>query len=138
MINRNDASINIRGNVSKSEVQGGKIHTVSSTNPTENKVAIEVNGDVTDSAKVVGGEILISADLRAEILETLESVNRIPVTNKESIAIDAIKQKIKENPTLKQRLISASKAGGTEALKAIFDHPVISISIETIKGFLEA
>ena len=41
-------------------------------------------------------------------------------------------------PTLKQRLISALKAGAVEALKAIFNHPIINIPIETIKGWIEA
>jgi hypothetical protein len=42
------------------------------------------------------------------------------------------------NPTLKARLKGALKAGSIETVKAIFNHPAISIPIETIKGFLEA
>jgi len=47
-------------------------------------------------------------------------------------------KKIKHNPTLKDRLISAFKAGGIEALKTIFNHPAVSIPVETIKGFIES
>ena len=50
----------------------------------------------------------------------------------------AIHDEIKNNPTLKARLQSALKAGGLEALKAIFNHPLFNIPAETIKGFIEA
>jgi hypothetical protein len=43
---------------------------------------------------------------------------------------------IRNNPTIKARLINAIKQGGTEALKVFF--PVVSIPMETIRGFLEA
>jgi hypothetical protein len=51
---------------------------------------------------------------------------------------EAIHDEIKNNPTLKARLQSALKAGGLEALKAIFNHPFFNIPAETIKGFIEA
>ncbi|MEH2257708.1 hypothetical protein [Nostoc sp.] len=51
---------------------------------------------------------------------------------------EGVKQEIKHNPTLKARLQAAIKAGKVEALKAIFNHPLFSISAETIKGWLEA
>lgn len=51
-------------------------------------------------------------------------------------------QEIKQNPTVRDRLWSAFKAGGIEALKqaldAIYKNPFVSISVETVKGFLEA
>ncbi|BAY42731.1 hypothetical protein SAMD00079811_03090 [Scytonema sp. HK-05] len=77
-------------------------------------------------------------DLKAEIRKTLDELAKNPITQKEAVATEAIKEEIKANPTLKQRLLNALKEGGTEALKVIFEHPVVSISIETIKGFLEA
>jgi predicted transcriptional regulator len=79
-----------------------------------------------------------SIDLKAEIRKTLDELAKNPITRKEAVATEAIKEEIKANPILKERLLNALKAGGTEALKAIFNHPVVSISIETIKGFLEA
>lgn len=138
MTYNNDASIKIGGSVSKSEVAGGEIRTEQSTSSTENKVAIEIGKDVTDSAKVIGGKIYVSSDLRAEIQQTLNQLAQSPITSKEAVATEAIKEQIKSSPNLKQRLLNALKEGGTEALKAVFNHPVVSISIETIKGFLEA
>jgi hypothetical protein len=43
---------------------------------------------------------------------------------------------------LRDRLWNTFKAGGVEALKqaldAVYKNPAVSISVETIKGFLEA
>jgi internalin A len=50
----------------------------------------------------------------------------------------ALHREIQRNPTLKARLVNALKAGGMEALKAIFNHPAFSIPAETVKGWLEA
>lgn len=59
---------------------------------------------------------------------------------KQNLAESAVE--IKHNPTIKARLLSALKAGGTEVLKlaldAIFKNPAVSISVETVKGFIEA
>ena len=53
-----------------------------------------------------------------------------------------IEREINNNPTIKARLLNALKAGGTEALtqalEAVFKNPLVSIPVETIKGFIEA
>ncbi|NMF64215.1 hypothetical protein DP113_07420 [Brasilonema octagenarum UFV-E1] len=138
MTNTNRASIKIGGGVNGSKVEGGKIRTEKSTSSTENNVDIIIDKDVTNSAEIIGGEIHVSSDLKAEIQELLNELAKNPITRKEAVAIEVIKEHINDNPSLKQRLLSALKAGGTEALKAIFNHPVVSVSVETVKGFLEA
>jgi internalin A len=76
------------------------------------------------------------AEAAAEIQQLL---NQLAQTNPTTDTVtQAIYQEIKRNPTLKARLISALKAGGMEALKAIFNHPLFSIPAETVKGWLEA
>ena len=76
------------------------------------------------------------AEAAAEIQQLL---NQLAQTNPTTDAvIEAVHQKIKTDPTLKARLLAALKAGGLEALKAIFNNPAFSIPAETIKGFLEA
>jgi pantoate kinase len=42
---------------------------------------------------------------------------------------------IENNPSLKARVIGALKAGGTEALKGLINHPLASLFIECIKGW---
>nr|WP_290221322.1 pentapeptide repeat-containing protein [Trichocoleus desertorum] len=77
------------------------------------------------------------AEAAAEIQQLLDQLAQMDQTSTEVVA-EAIHQEIKRNPTLKARLVSALKAGGLEALKAIFDHPLFSIPAETVKGWLEA
>jgi uncharacterized protein YjbI with pentapeptide repeats len=76
------------------------------------------------------------AEAAAEIQQLL---NQLAQSNPTTDAVtEAVHQKIKTDPTFKARLLAALKAGGLEALKAIFNHPAFSIPAETIKGFLEA
>lgn len=77
--------------------------------------------------------------------EIQQLLNHLSVTyptttesQKQVVVNQAIEQEIKHNPTFKARLRAALKAGGIEALKAIFNHPAVSIPIETIKGWIEA
>lgn len=140
MASKNDGSINIRGRVDNSTVKGSEIeiYTPQPGIDTENNVSITVEKDVTNSAKIEGGKIYISADLRAEVQQFLEKLAQSPITQNEAVATEAMKQEINKKPTLKQRFISALEAGGIEALKAIFNHPAVNIPVETVKGFLEA
>lgn len=61
---------------------------------------------------------------------------------KQAAIVHKVEQQIKQNPTLRDRLLNALKDGSVEALKqaldAVYKNPVVSISVETIKGFLEA
>ncbi|MHC5739977.1 pentapeptide repeat-containing protein [Nostoc sp.] len=71
--------------------------------------------------------------------EIQQLLNQLAHTNLTTDAVtEAVHQKIKTDPTFKARLLAALKAGGLEALKAIFNHPAFSIPAETIKAFLEA
>lgn len=71
--------------------------------------------------------------------EIHQLLNELAQTNPTTdVVTEAIHQKIKTDPTFKARLLAALKAGGLEALKAIFNHPAFSIPLETIKGYLEA
>ncbi|GJD22601.1 hypothetical protein RIVM261_075570 [Rivularia sp. IAM M-261] len=78
-----------------------------------------------------------------DLLAQLQSTNStITEAQKQAAVVKRVEQHIKQNPTIRNRLWSAFKAGGIEALKqtldAIYENPVVSISVETVKGFLEA
>ncbi|UKP01381.1 pentapeptide repeat-containing protein [Nostoc sp. UHCC 0870] len=72
-------------------------------------------------------------------VEIQQLLNDLAETNATSeTAFEAIYQEINiNNPTLKARLQAALRAGGLEALKAIFNHPVLSIPVEKLKSWLE-
>lgn len=86
------------------------------------------------------------AESAAEIqrlLEQLAQSNPIIVTEPDqTVAFETLHQELKRNPTLKFRLLNALKGGGTEALKialeAVFKNPLVAISVETMKGWIEA
>jgi len=44
-------------------------------------------------------------------------------------------EKIEENPDVKQRIVGALKSSGTEAFKALIDHPAIHILIAAMEGW---
>ena len=102
-----------------------------------------VNSDIVN-AQQIGGKITNYtpeqkhnlAQAAVEIQQLLYQLSQTSSTTDEAIT-KAIYQEVKHNPTLKPRLKSALKAGGLEALKAIFNHPLFNIPVETIKGFLE-
>lgn len=141
MTNENDVSIKIGGSANKSELEGGKIYSDSGAKETKNNASMSIEGDATD-IKAEGGMIIAKASerdiaqLKEEIKPFLEQLAGFSITQNEA-ATKAIQETIQKQPTLKQRLLNASKAGGTEALKTIFNHPVVNISVETVKGFLE-
>jgi hypothetical protein len=106
-------------------------------------------GDVTIQRDQVGIQHNYAPEQKQNLAEAAEEIQELlnqlsqtyPTTTeaqKQAVVNQAIKEEIKHNPTFKARLRSALKAGGIEALKAIFNHPAVSIPIETIKGWIEA
>ncbi|OUC15346.1 MAG: hypothetical protein B0A82_07650 [Alkalinema sp. CACIAM 70d] len=85
-----------------------------------------------------------AADTRQSLAESAKEIsdllNQLSVTypTTDPAMMAALHHEIQRNPTLKARLVGALKAGGLEALKAIFNHPLFSIPAETVKGWLEA
>lgn len=77
-----------------------------------------------------------------EIQQLLEQLSQASQADKEAAVVRKVEKQIQVNPTLKDRLKTALKNGGIEALKqvldSIYNNPIISVSVETIKGFLEA
>ncbi|MGD1909815.1 MAG: hypothetical protein ACFB2X_02795 [Rivularia sp. (in: cyanobacteria)] len=146
MTNQNNASLNIGGSVNNSKAKSGHIETVNGTESTENNVSITISKDVTDGSEIEVGTIKISEsidiaklkdELKSEFQSILDELAQNKITRNEAVATEAVKEEIKKKPELKQRLLSGLKAGGIETLKAVFKHPVVAISVETIKGFLE-
>jgi len=143
MTNENDVSLNLGGSANKSELKGGKIYSDSGAKETKNKASMSITGDLIDS-KAEGGMIIAKAseidmaELKEEIQSFLKQLAQSPITRNESVATEAMKEEIKTKPKLKQRLLNALKVGSTETLKEIFNHPLVNISVETVKAFLEA
>ncbi|MEH1780351.1 MAG: caspase family protein [Nostoc sp.] len=84
------------------------------------------------------------AEAAAEIQKLLEQLDKtysknetaeeMTTSQKMAVASEVI-ERIERDPTLKQRLINALKAGGTEALKELLNHPASSFVIGAVKGW---
>ena len=74
-----------------------------------------------------------------EILNQLsQRYPNAPEHQKQIVFQMELQHKLKENPTLRDRFLSASKAGGFELVKVLTDNPFISVPLETFKGWIEA
>jgi|GEM_PF-1540235 len=80
------------------------------------------------------------AEAAAEIQQLLEQLSETyPTTTpleQMTVATKAIEQ-IDNNPSLKQRIVSALTGAGTEAIKVAIDHPLASILVAAIEGWKE-
>lgn len=145
MSKKNNTSITATGSVKKATMKTGSIRSPKDSLSKESNTSMNIS-DIDDANLETGNidETLENSQLEAEIQvlrkeiqPLLEHLAQNSITANEALAETAIQQQINNHPTFKQRLISAWKEGGTEALKAIFNHPAFSIPIQTIKGFLE-
>ena len=90
--------------------------------------AAEALTQITSSMKILN-------DAEVSIQELISRVHNTEQIHTNDVA--EITKEIKNNRTLKERLILALKAGGQEVLRQIIPHPFAQLYIETIKGFLE-
>jgi hypothetical protein len=106
-----------------------------------NKVQIgTVQGDAVAGNKIVNAQDLTQA---AQDIKALLDQLAIDYPNDDEFtqagrAVGAIKN----NPTLKQRLINAAKESGTtaieKAIEAVVDNPAVGIVVAGVKGFIDA
>ena len=122
---------------------------ISGANIESNRESLgEVNADVhvpeAELSTVKGSTLKLNSPdtselkaLRHDFQRLLEYLGQNDVTRSSDVATPAIKKELEKKPDLKQRLFNAFKAGGIEALKVVFEHPLVSVSTEAIKAFLE-
>ncbi|NEQ83865.1 MAG: hypothetical protein F6K26_27890 [Moorea sp. SIO2I5] len=80
------------------------------------------------------------AEAAAEIQQLLNQLSQTnpTTTNKEKMTfVGEVIDKIDNNPTLKNKVINALKAGGVEAFKEAIDHPLVNILMATVEGWTE-
>lgn len=121
-----------------------KLNQILQTMSDKPNVQMQFNAPVYGAAGNVEGNQNINVteqdflETAAEIRQLLNQLAQAYPTTSEAIIVNTIESEIKRNRTLKARLLNALKSGGIEALKAIFNHPLVNVPVETIKGFLEA
>ncbi|MCC5622224.1 hypothetical protein LC574_13220 [Nostoc sp. CHAB 5715] len=73
-----------------------------------------------------------------QLLKQLEETNPTSTETERIIVAAKAADEIKNNPTLKARVIGALKSGGKEAFKEAVDNPLVNILIAIIEGWQEA
>ncbi|MGQ4646328.1 pentapeptide repeat-containing protein [Lyngbya aestuarii] len=73
-----------------------------------------------------------------QLLQQLEETNPTTTETEKMIVAAKAADEIKNNPTLKGRVIGALQSGGTEAFKEAVDNPVVNILVAIIEGWMQA
>jgi hypothetical protein len=116
--------------------------------PMSNTINQFGSGDNIAGDKVMGNKIgtqinhsqnlALAAKEIKDLLDQLDQdYDRTTPIGQSSIVNKAI-ESIDKNPTLKARTINALKEGGSAALEAAIDHPVIKPLVAMAKGFMDA
>ncbi|MDX2254845.1 MAG: hypothetical protein NW214_04960 [Pseudanabaenaceae cyanobacterium bins.39] len=113
-----------------------------------NSFSQNFHGNVYGVAGHVAGNQIINAqqqsltsavmEIQALLTQLAQNYPEGSLEEKQTLAKMELKRKVKEDPSLKDRLLNAIKAGGIETVKVLTNNPFVSIPIETIKGWLEA
>lgn len=106
------------------------------------------HGNVYGVAGNVAGNQIINAqqqsltsaamEIQALLTQLAQDYPEGSLEEKQTLAKMELKRKVKEDPTLKDRLLNAIKSGGIETVKVLTNNPFVSIPLETVKGWLEA
>lgn len=98
----------------------------------------KIKGNYVQGNYYAGGEKQSLTDAAAEIQKLLEQLDKSypsnTTTGKMAIATEAIEY-IDSNQTLAQRVLSALKAGGTQALAQLLNHPAASFVIGALEDW---
>ena len=126
------------------ETQGGTIMTGDSFNQSGN-FGVGINKGEINTEKLAGtineAQQRNLANAAAEIqqlLKQLEETNPTTTETEKIIVAAKAADEIRNNPTLKARVIGALKSGGKEAFKEAVDNPLVNILIAIIEGWQEA
>ncbi|MGK7920109.1 MAG: hypothetical protein AB4080_08920 [Trichodesmium sp.] len=73
-----------------------------------------------------------------QLLEQLSQTKPTTTTAQKMAVVTEVTEQIENNPTLKSRVISVLKSGGTEAFKEAINHPLVNILVAAIEGWKDA
>jgi uncharacterized protein YjbI with pentapeptide repeats len=83
-------------------------------------------------------DLTVAAAQIQQLLNQLEATNPTATETEKMIVVAKAADEIKNNPTLKARVIAALKSGGKEAFKEAVDNPLVNILVALIEGWQEA
>lgn len=98
----------------------------------------QIGGDIHNYAPEQRQNLAEAAAEIQQLLQQLEQTYPTSTPREKQIVVAEAIERIENNPALKVRVIGALKAGGTEALKELVDHPLINILLATLEGWQQA
>ncbi|GAX45345.1 hypothetical protein NIES4075_63660 [Tolypothrix sp. NIES-4075] len=100
--------------------------------------AHQIGGNINNYTPQYRQNLAEAAAEIKQLLQQLEQTNPTTTNAQKMTVVAKAIDEIEKNPTLKARVIGALKAGGTEALKELVDHPLVNILVASIEGWQEA
>jgi len=95
-----------------------------------------------DHANIIQNSLQNPRDVSDEIKEILdhlaEKYTNASENQRQVVFQMEIQQKLKSDPTFKQRFINAAKSGGLELVKVVTNNPFVNVPLEMVKGWIEA
>jgi hypothetical protein len=124
----------------------GKNIQQSGTGGIKGKVQMNFNSAVVGVIGNVEGEQIISSSEQKrnlteaaqeiqQLLQILEQSYLVDTTAEKMILAAEVIRRIDINPSMKQRVLNALKAGGAEAFKQLLNHPVTNILIGALEDW---
>ena len=123
------------------------VHKVEASKMTQDR-SVNIFGKVQgvvntgDRANIVQNSLGNPRDVSDEVEEILEQLaaryTHVSEIQKQVVLQIELQQKLRNDPTFKQRFISAAKSGGLELVKVVTNNPFVSVPLETMKGWIEA
>ncbi|MCP2728549.1 hypothetical protein [Limnofasciculus baicalensis] len=94
-----------------------------------------------DNAKIIQHIANEEADLSEEIMGLLDELAKrysaAAEFQKQTVLQMELQNKLKSDPTFRDRFINAAKSGGVELIKVLTNNPFVSVPLETVKGWIE-
>jgi hypothetical protein len=100
--------------------------------------ANQIGGNITNYTSEQRQNLVEAAKEIEALLQHLQQTYPTTTTSEKMTVVARAVDEIEKNPTLKTRVIGALKAGGTETLKELVDHPLVNILLASIEGWQEA
>jgi hypothetical protein len=94
---------------------------------------IQIGGSFLDASSQQN--LSEAAEQIQQLLNQLSETYPATTASEQMLVVTKALEKIEENPDFKQRVVGALKSGGTEAFKALIDHPAIHILIAAMEGW---
>ncbi|MGK7895834.1 MAG: COR domain-containing protein [Xenococcus sp. (in: cyanobacteria)] len=118
--------------------QKGKNNTMSNINQSHSGSGDNVAGD-KNTTNIHNSQNLsqVASDIKELLSQPSVDYPNLTLTEQMNLSAKVV-EKIKNNPSLKQRVTNALKEAGAEALESAIAHPAAKVIVAGVKGYIDA